>query len=77
MKEFLLVQGWRPRLLTGLGWFISRGELSLRAVQIGYPSCAEKFVAWGYPAWFTRVIGGIVTYLEDPQTYGAQVELTP
>jgi hypothetical protein len=25
----------------------------------GYPSYPEKFVAWGYPPWFSFVIGAL------------------
>jgi uncharacterized membrane protein YphA (DoxX/SURF4 family) len=55
---------WQRRLLTGLSWFIAL-ELFLFAPfkfypggLFGYPSYAEKFVNWGYPAWFAMVIGG-------------------
>src|SRR5437762_3117690 len=55
--------GWR-RLLTGLSWFIAF-ELFLFAPfkfypggVFGYPSYPEKFVHWGYPAWFSYLIGG-------------------
>ena len=56
-------RGWRPRLLTGLCWFIAL-ELFLFAPfkfypggVFGYPSYAVKFVHWGYPAWFAFVVG--------------------
>jgi uncharacterized membrane protein YphA (DoxX/SURF4 family) len=54
---------WQRRLLTGLCWFIAVqlllfGPLKFSAVGFfGYPSYPEKFVAWGYPAWFSFVIG--------------------
>jgi uncharacterized membrane protein YphA (DoxX/SURF4 family) len=58
-------RGWRRRLLSGLCWFIT-AELFLFAPfkfypggVLGYPSYFEKFVAWGYPAWFSMVIGGL------------------
>src|SRR5262245_1981231 len=56
--------GWQRRLLSGVSWFIAL-ELFLFAPLkfypgglFGYPSYAEKFVNWGYPAWFAMVIGG-------------------
>jgi uncharacterized membrane protein YphA (DoxX/SURF4 family) len=58
-----LTHRWRPRLLTGLCWFIAF-ELFLFAPfkfypggVFGYPSYAVKFVNWGYPAWFAYVVG--------------------
>jgi uncharacterized membrane protein YphA (DoxX/SURF4 family) len=52
------------RIVTGLSWFVAF-ELFLFAPfkfypggLFGYPSYAEKFVNWGYPAWFAMVIGG-------------------
>jgi uncharacterized membrane protein YphA (DoxX/SURF4 family) len=52
------------RILTGLSWFVAF-ELFLFAPfkfypggLFDYPSYAEKFVNWGYPAWFAIVIGG-------------------
>jgi uncharacterized membrane protein YphA (DoxX/SURF4 family) len=52
------------RLPTGLSWFIAL-ELFLFAPFkfyprgiLGYPSYPEKFVHWGYPAWFSFVVGG-------------------
>src|SRR5262249_53669754 len=57
-------QGKVRRILTGLSWFVAF-ELFLFAPfkfypggLFGYPSYAEKFVYWGYPAWFAMVIGG-------------------
>jgi uncharacterized membrane protein YphA (DoxX/SURF4 family) len=55
--------GWRRRLLTGLSWFVAL-EFFLFApfkfypgAVFGYPSYLEKFVYWGYPAWFSYVVG--------------------
>lgn len=51
------------RLITGLSWFLAL-QLFLFAPMkfyphgaFGYPSYLEKFAAWGYPAWFTYLIG--------------------
>jgi uncharacterized membrane protein YphA (DoxX/SURF4 family) len=54
---------WRKRLLTGLCWFIAMEIFLLAPMKFypggafGYPSYTEKFVNWGYPAWFAYVIG--------------------
>ena len=55
---------WQRRLLSGLSWFIAV-ELFLFAPfkfypggVLGYPSYPVKFMHWGYPAWFSFVIGG-------------------
>jgi uncharacterized membrane protein YphA (DoxX/SURF4 family) len=55
---------WPRRLPTGLSRFIAL-ELFLFAPFkfyprgiLGYPSYPEKFVHWGYPAWFSSVVGG-------------------
>lgn len=54
---------WRRRLLIGVCWFIAVElfvfapfKFSPRGV-LGYPSYPEKFVDWGYPAWFSFVVG--------------------
>ncbi len=59
-----LTHPWQRRLLSGLCWFIA-GELFLFAPfkfspvgVLGYPSYPVKFTRWGYPAWFSFVIGG-------------------
>jgi uncharacterized membrane protein YphA (DoxX/SURF4 family) len=59
-----LTHPWQQRLLSGLSWFIA-GELFLFAPfkfspvgVLGYPSYPVKFTRWGYPAWFSFVIGG-------------------
>ncbi len=55
---------WRRRLLTGLCWFIALQLFLFAPFKFspvgffGYPSYPEKFVAWGYPAWFSFVVGG-------------------
>ena len=55
---------WRRRLVTGLSWFVAF-ELFLFAPFkfypggiLNYPSYWVKFVHWGYPGWFSYVIGG-------------------
>ncbi len=62
--KLMMFHGWRRRLPTGLSWFIAL-ELFLFAPFkfyprgiLGYPSYPEKFVHWGYPAWFSFVVGG-------------------
>src|SRR5258708_21483293 len=51
------------RLSTGLCWFIAVEFFFLAPFKfspvgvLGWPSYFVKFVAWGYPAWFSVVIG--------------------
>ncbi len=51
------------RLSTGLCWFIAVEFFFLAPFKfspvgiLGWPSYFEKFVKWGYPAWFSVVIG--------------------
>jgi uncharacterized membrane protein YphA (DoxX/SURF4 family) len=55
--------GWRRRLLTGLSWFVALEFFLFAPFKFypggvfGYPSYLEKFVHWGYPAWFSYVVG--------------------
>jgi uncharacterized membrane protein YphA (DoxX/SURF4 family) len=59
----MATRSWPRRFVTGLCWFIAVqlflfGPLKFSPVGFfGYPSYPEKFVAWGYPAWFSFVIG--------------------
>src|SRR5260221_14615722 len=54
---------WSRRLSTGLCWFIAVEFFFFAPFKfspvgvLGYPSYFEKFVNWGYPAWFSVVIG--------------------
>ena len=54
---------WPRRLSTGLCWFIAVEFFFFAPFKfspvgvLGYPSYFEKFVNWGYPAWFSPVIG--------------------
>ena len=54
---------WSRRLSTGLCWFIAVEYFFLAPFKfspvgvLGWPSYFEKFVKWGYPAWFSPVIG--------------------
>src|SRR5260370_32488090 len=54
---------WPRRLSTGLCWFIAVEFFFLAPFKfspvgvLGWPSYFVKFVAWGYPAWFSVVIG--------------------
>jgi uncharacterized membrane protein YphA (DoxX/SURF4 family) len=54
---------WPRRLSTGLCWFIAVEYFFLAPFKfspvgvLGWPSYFEKFVKWGYPAWFSPVIG--------------------
>jgi uncharacterized membrane protein YphA (DoxX/SURF4 family) len=54
---------WPRRLSTGLCWFIAIAFFFLAPFKfspvgvLGWPSYFVKFVAWGYPAWFSPVIG--------------------
>jgi uncharacterized membrane protein YphA (DoxX/SURF4 family) len=51
------------RLSTGLCWFIAVEFFFFAPFKfspvgiLGYPSYFEKFVNWGYPAWFSVVVG--------------------
>lgn len=51
------------RLSTGLCWFIAIGFFFFAPFKfspvgiLGWPSYFVKFVAWGYPAWFSPFIG--------------------
>ena len=54
---------WSRRLSTGLCWFIAVEFFFFAPFKfspvgvLGWPSYFVKFVAWGYPAWFSVVIG--------------------
>ncbi|HEX6552684.1 MAG TPA: DoxX family protein [Ktedonobacteraceae bacterium] len=54
---------WPQRLSTGLCWFIAVEFFLLAPFKfspvgiLGWPSYYVKFVNWGYPAWFSPVIG--------------------
>jgi uncharacterized membrane protein YphA (DoxX/SURF4 family) len=54
---------WPRRLSTGLCWFIAIEFFFFAPFKfspvgvLGWPSYFVKFVAWGYPAWFSVVIG--------------------
>jgi uncharacterized membrane protein YphA (DoxX/SURF4 family) len=56
---------WQRRLVTGLSWYLAFALLLFAPLKFypgglfGYPSYAEKFVAWGYPAWAALVVGGV------------------
>ena len=75
------------RLITGLCWFIAVqlfvfGPLKFSPVGFfGYPSYPEKFVAWGYPSWFSFVVGaceifaGVMLILPRRRFLGAAVML--
>jgi uncharacterized membrane protein YphA (DoxX/SURF4 family) len=54
---------WRPRLLTGLYWFLAL-EFAVGAATKFYPGAtffgppySVKFVDWGYPSWFRFIVG--------------------
>ncbi|SRR5258708_15643796 len=55
---------WQRRLISGLSWFIALQLFILAPMKfypggiLGWPSYPEKFVRWGYPAWFSYIIGG-------------------
>lgn len=55
---------WRRRLFTGLCWFVAFELLLFAPMKFyphgigSYPSYFEKFVHWGYPWWFSMVVGG-------------------
>jgi len=60
-----LRQEWRRRSLAALCWFVAV-ELFVFAPfkfypggVFGYPSYPEKFARWGYPSWFSFVVGGL------------------
>src|SRR5262249_50727321 len=54
---------WPQRLSSGLCWFIAIAFFFLAPFKfspvgvLGWPSYYVKFVNWGYPAWFSPVIG--------------------
>ena len=54
---------WQRRLATGLCWFIAIEFFFFAPFKfspvgvLGNPSYFVKFVHWGYPAWFSVVIG--------------------
>lgn len=54
---------WQRRLATGLCWFIALEFFFFAPFKfspvgiLGYPSYFVKFVQWGYPAWFSVVVG--------------------
>lgn len=78
---------YQRRLVTGLSWFIAVqlflfGPLKFSPVGFfGYPSYPEKFVAWGYPSWFSFVVGaceifaGVMLILPRRRFLGAAVML--
>jgi uncharacterized membrane protein YphA (DoxX/SURF4 family) len=80
-------QSWQWRLVAGLCWFIAVqlfvfGPLKFSPVGLfGYPSYPEKFVAWGYPSWFSFVVGaceifaGVMLILPRRRFLGAAVML--
>jgi uncharacterized membrane protein YphA (DoxX/SURF4 family) len=58
-----LTPRWQWRLATGLCWFIAVEFFFFAPFKfspvgvLGYPSYFVKFVQWGYPAWFSVVVG--------------------
>jgi uncharacterized membrane protein YphA (DoxX/SURF4 family) len=78
---------WQELFVTGLCWFVAVqllmfGPLKFSPVGFfGYPSYPEKFVAWGYPPWFSFVIGafeifaGMMLILPRRRFLGAAVML--
>jgi hypothetical protein len=58
-----LTHPWPRRLSTGLCWFIAVEFFFLAPFKfspvgvLGWPSYFVKFVHWGYPVWFSAVIG--------------------
>lgn len=58
-----LTPQWRRRLATYLCWFIAVEFFFFAPFKfspvgvMGYPSYFVKFVHWGYPAWFSVVVG--------------------
>ncbi len=58
-----LTHPWQRRLSTGLCWFIAVEFFFFAPFKfspvgvLGYPSYFVKFVNWGYPAWFSVVVG--------------------
>jgi uncharacterized membrane protein YphA (DoxX/SURF4 family) len=77
----------QQRLVTGLCWFIAVqlfvfGPLKFSPVGFfGYPSYPEKFVAWGFPSWFSFVVGaceifaGVMLIVPRRRFLGAAVML--
>jgi uncharacterized membrane protein YphA (DoxX/SURF4 family) len=58
-----VAHGWRQRLLVGLCWAISLQFFVFAPFKfypggvLNWPSYPDKFVNWGYPAWFSYVVG--------------------
>jgi len=58
-----LTYPWQRRLSTGLCWFIAVEFFIFAPFKfypgevLGNPSYFVKFVQWGYPAWFSAVVG--------------------
>jgi uncharacterized membrane protein YphA (DoxX/SURF4 family) len=54
---------WGRWLLTGLSWFVALEFFLFAPFKFypggvfGYPSYLVKFVHWGYPAWFSYIVG--------------------
>jgi hypothetical protein len=52
---------WQEPFVTGTCWFVAMQLLVFGALKFSpvgffsYPSYPEKFVAWGYPPWFSFV----------------------
>jgi uncharacterized membrane protein YphA (DoxX/SURF4 family) len=78
---------WQERFVTGICWYVAVQLLVFGALKFSpvgffsYPSYPEKFVAWGYPPWFSFVIGafeifaGVMLILPRRRFLGAAVLL--
>jgi uncharacterized membrane protein YphA (DoxX/SURF4 family) len=78
-------QVWQRRLLVGLCWYMAVTCLAFGALKfypgdvLGWPSYFDRFEAWGFPRWFSMVVGagevfsGITLLLPRRRFVGAGV----
>jgi uncharacterized membrane protein YphA (DoxX/SURF4 family) len=56
-------QVWRRRMLVGLCWYMAVTCLAFGVLKfypegvLGWPSYFDRFEAWGFPRWFSIVVG--------------------
>lgn len=81
----MMTQVWRRRVLVGLCWYMALTCLVFGALKfypgdvLGWPSYFDRFEAWGFPRWFSMVVGagevfsGITLLLPRRRFLGAGV----
>jgi uncharacterized membrane protein YphA (DoxX/SURF4 family) len=79
---------WRRRILVGLCWYMAVTCFAFGALKfypgeaLGFPSYFDRFEAWGFPRWFSMVVGvgeiftGITMLLPRRRFLGAPVFFT-